>query len=452
MSSIPLARNTRPRQSTIVLIAWLSSDIVSLFGSALSGLAVPWMVLNLTHNTAATGIVSAVQLGMLVLANLVSGPLIDKLGPTKVSVTCDWISAGFIALIPILWFAHMFSIPLLIAVVAVVGAMRGPSNSAKSVLAPDIATYTHQSMERITGLSGTTNNLAGALGSAVGGVIIGLVGGPYALAFTSLGLGLGACMIGWIVRPALLSDHDAHTNVQHGKSSQDKEIKSRHTLSKAAVRSYARNYASDIVQGWKALVALPAVLGFTIIPAVTNMFDVAWSNVLTPAWVLSQHQSSSTLGLLFATLTFPALIGSIIATVFADRLPRFPVIMLGYLAVGFPRYMVMAFNAPLPVILVTLAIGGLGSGFLNPILGAVLYERIPAQSRGKIISLSSALAWGLMPIGSLLGGFAAHLMGIQHTLAILGILYLAVTITPLFLPSLRNINRLKQDSDAMITH
>ncbi|MCH4160754.1 MAG: MFS transporter [Bifidobacterium sp.] len=435
----------------LVVAAWLCSDIASLFGTALSSLAVPWMVLNFTHNTAATGVVSAIQLGALVAANLVSGPLIDKLGPTRVSIFCDYTSACFIALIPILWAVDLFSIPALIVIVAVVGALRGPANSSKSVLSPSVAQFSKQPMERITGLSGTTERLASAIGSAAGGVIIGFVGGPYALAFTSLGLIVGATLIAVIVRPALrqLSDPSVSDTKSRDSASDHQAGTAKHHLAEhrnAPLRSRTSAYFADLKTGWKALIALPTVMGLTLIPAVTNMIDIAWTDVLTPAWVLSQHLGSQTLGLLFASLTFPAMISSLIATIFASRLPRFPVFVIGYLVVGAPRYLAMAFNAPTTVVIATLIVGGIGSGFLNPILGAIIYERIPKKSRGKIISLTGAISWGLMPLGSLLGGFMSHLIGLNITLGILGIAYLIITMVPLFVPTLRHFERVQPET------
>jgi MFS family permease len=449
MNSDKTSTSHRPKttmHARIVIAAWLCSDIASLFGSALSALAVPWMVLNITHNTAATGVVSAVQLGALVAANLVSGPMIDKLGPTRISVFCDVASACCIAVIPILWSLNLFSIPALIAVVAVVGALRGPANSSKSVLSPSVAQFAKQPMERITGLSGTTERMASTIGSAAGGVIIAFVGGPYALIFTSLGLLIGATLIATVVRPALSALNTAKAQANdpgHISARIPHSTVSSPTLPhQHHLKSRITRYFADLAEGWKSLIALPMVLALTLIPAITNMIDIAWTDVLTPAWVLSQHLGSQTLGLLFASLTFPAMISSLIATILASRLPRFPVFIIGYLLVGAPRYLAMALNAPTPVVIATLVIGGIGSGFLNPILGAVIYERIPKQSRGKIVSLTSAISWGLMPVGSLLGGFMSHLAGLNLTLAIFGIIYLLVTMLPLFIPALRHFERI----------
>ena len=57
--------------------------------------------------------------------------------------------------------------------------------------------------------------------------------------------------------------------------------------------------------------------------------------------------------------------------------------------------------------------GGFASGFLNPILGAVIYERIPTPLMGRVTSLNTALCWSLMPFGGLLGGVLVQAIGLS---------------------------------------
>ena len=49
-------------------------------------------------------------------------------------------------------------------------------------------------------------------------------------------------------------------------------------------------------------------------------------------------------------------------------------------------------------------VGGFASGFINPMLGAVIFERIPAPLVGRVTSLTDAMCFALMPLGGLLGG------------------------------------------------
>jgi hypothetical protein len=51
-----------------------------------------------------------------------------------------------------------------------------------------------------------------------------------------------------------------------------------------------------------------------------------------------------------------------------------------------------------------------------------------------------------MPIGSLLGGFMSHILGLNITLGIMGIAYLIITMLPLFVPALRHFERITPET------
>jgi len=87
------------------------------------------------------------------------------------------------------------------------------------------------------------------------------------------------------------------------------------------------------------------------------------------------------------------------------------------------------------------AIGGTSSGFINPILGAIQFERIPAHVLGRVMSLISAFAWGLMPLGGLLGGSLVSAFGLTTALVACGIAYFVVTMFPAFDPTWKQIER-----------
>jgi MFS family permease len=108
---------------------------------------------------------------------------------------------------------------------------------------------------------------------------------------------------------------------------------------------------------------------------------------------------------------------------------------------GLPRFVVMAVHTPLWGILAMAVVGGFASGFLNPILGAVLYERVPEHLVGRVSSLSSACCWALMPLGGLVGGFLAGGAGLGAAMLVCGLAYFVVTMLPAVDPRWRGIDR-----------
>ena len=77
------------------------------------------------------------------------------------------------------------------------------------------------------------------------------------------------------------------------------------------------------------------------------------------------------------------------------------------------------------------AIGGLAAGPLNPILGALEYERIPADMRGRVFGALTAAAYIAMPLGALVAGPLLAGLGLRGTLLTAGGCYLTATLSML---------------------
>jgi MFS family permease len=65
----------------------------------------------------------------------------------------------------------------------------------------------------------------------------------------------------------------------------------------------------------------------------------------------------------------------------------------------------LATTPSLPVLVGTLALVGLVSGPINPLLATIRHERIPAELRGRVFGTFSAIALVAQPLGLLLAGF-----------------------------------------------
>jgi MFS family permease len=128
-----------------------------------------------------------------------------------------------------------------------------------------------------------------------------------------------------------------------------------------------------------------------------------------------------------SALGIAALAASAIAAAVAHRLPRRVTLLAGCVIAGAPRFLILAAGVPLWAVLATFAVSGFGIGFLNPVMGAVLYERIPRHLLGRIIAVSDSSAWSGIPLGGLLGGLLVGAAGLPAVLVGCGLAYLAVT-------------------------
>ena len=182
------------------------------------------------------------------------------------------------------------------------------------------------------------------------------------------------------------------------------------------------------------------LVGITVMVSLTNLIDLAWSAVLVPVWGL-EHGGAAAVGALFATFAGASALGSLVAAAYGDRLPRYATYLVCFLVTGLPRFVIMAVDTPLWGILAFCVVAGFASGFLNPILGAVIYERVPEHLIGRVSSLSTACCFALMPLGGLVGGFLVGGAGLGVAMLGCGAAYFVVTMLPAVDPRWREIDR-----------
>ncbi|GAA5144165.1 MFS transporter [Nocardioides marinquilinus] len=384
-------------------------------------LAVPLFVLEQTGSATRTGLVALAEMLPLVLSKVLGGPVIDRVGPRRVAITCDLGSLLVVAAVPLLFDLGLLSFVGLLALVAVAGALRGPGDAAKHAMIPALVDQAGVPMERATGLAGTVERTASMLGAGLGGLLVAALGAQNALLLDAASFGLSAAVLAW-----------ATVGLRRTTP---------HPVPGADAGPDPLPYLAQLREGWDFLRRDRVLLGIAVMVSITNLLDAAWSTVLMPVWSVDSGEGAKVLGLLFATFSGASALGSICAATWASRLPRFKVYLVGFLLAGLPRFLVFALDSPVPAIIAVFVVGGFACGFINPVLGAVIFERIPEPLVGRVSSLSSAMCWSLMPLGGLLGGVLIDAVGLTTTLFLVGLAYFAATMLPAVDPHWRELDR-----------
>ncbi|MEO5663572.1 MAG: MFS transporter [Nocardioides sp.] len=396
------------------LVGGLTAEGISFVGTRISMIAIPWFVLSTTGSATQTGLVAAVEITPLVVFKALGGPLLDRVGPRRVTLACDLASAFVVAAIPLLHHLGLLTFPALLVLVAIAGALRGPGDAGKAAMTPEIARVAGVSLERVTGLAGAIERTSTMLGAALAGLLIAWIGAANALYVDAFSF-LVSCAVFALATTGL------------GQP-----------VAEAAGTS---TYAKELGAGWRFLRTDPVLVAICAMVAMTNLIDQAYSAVLAPVWAKESGAGVAVLGTLFAVMSAGSVVGALIAAKWGETLPRYRTYVIAFLIAGAPRFVVMALDSPVWAVLVVTAVAGLASGFLNPILGAVILERIPAPLLGRVSSLNTALCWSLMPLGGVLGGLAVTGIGLAPALLIGGIAYAATTMAPTRVPSFRAMDR-----------
>lgn len=405
---------TTPRSRT-PLVGYLVAEAISLVGTRLSMIAIPWFVLVTTGSAAKTGLIAFAELAPLVAVKAGAGPLIDRVGARRVAIGCDVASALVVGLIPLLHAMESLTFGALLVLVALGGALRGPGDGAKSAFVPALTAHAGVPLERVTGFTAAIERSSTFVGAAAAGALVAVVGPANALALDAASFAVCATVFGLSTR---------------GMPSEQVDE-----------RPPGTSYLEELRGGWNYLRTDAVLVGLCVMVATTNLLDLAFSAVLVPVWAHDNGLGVGAVGTLFAVFAGFSVVGALLAAWWGPRLRRFPTYVVAFLITGIPRFLVLAFGFPLSVVLAVAAVGGVASGFLNPILGAVIYERIPKSLMGRVTSLNSALCWSLMPFGGILGGFLVAGFGLEAALLAIGFAYLAATMLPLFWRSFREFDR-----------
>jgi MFS family permease len=86
------------------------------------------------------------------------------------------------------------------------------------------------------------------------------------------------------------------------------------------------------------------------------------------------------------------------------------------------------------------ALGGLISGPINPVYETVVQEKTPPQMLGRVFGALQSLAMVGIPLGTLVSGFAVEGLGVIPTIAAMGVIYVAVTLSMYIRPALRQMD------------
>jgi MFS family permease len=393
------------------LIALLAANAISMVGNVLATVAIPWFVLETSGSAAKTGLVGFFTILPVVLAGLLGGALIDRLGYRRTSILADLASGASLVLIPLLHATLGLQFWHLIILVFLGALLDAPGGTARSALVPDLAARAGMPIERASSAAQVIERSSRLVGAPLAGVLIGVMGTANVLWLDALSFLVSAGLVGVCVAAAPVPR-----------------------------RTEKEPYLGELKAGLTFLRTDRVILTIVIVVMLTNFLDAAFSGVILPVYVKQVLGSPINLGLILAANAGGAVLGALAYGIVGHRLPRRGTFVAMFLFASLQLW-AFALYLPLPALLTVVAVCSVGAGPLNPIIDAVSYEHIPADMRGRVLGTITAGAWLAMPLGVLLGGVLTEQLGVGPLLVLLALAYLATTLSMATLPAMRGMNR-----------
>jgi MFS family permease len=403
----PIGRNSFPLYSLFV------ANAISLVGNVFTMIAIPWFVLQTTGSATRTGITGFFNILPVVLAGFLGGTIVDRLGYKRTSIISDLASGVTTALIPLLFFTFGLQFWQLMVLVFFGALLDTPGSTARAAMLPELAEQAGMPIERVTSLTHVIERSARMVGAPLAGLLIGIIGTANVLWLDAASFFISAGVI-WMLVPKI----QVHTE-------------------KGAVSG---NYLAELTEGLRFIARDALILSIVVMVMLTNFLDAIFGGVLQPVYVKEVYGNALNLGLLIAANGAGAVIGGLIFAALGYRLPRHATFVAAFVLTGF-RFWVYALYPPVWTLILVTLICSIGAGPLNPIIGAIEFERIPAAMRGRVFGAITAGAWIAMPLGMLLGGILTDRLGTFIMMLGLAVTFLITTLSMAFVPAMKEMNR-----------
>ena len=414
------------------IFSLLGANLISSIGNSITTLALPWFVLVTTGSAAKVGITAGVMAIGGVLASVLGGPVVDRLGFRLGSVVSDGLCSLIEAAIPVLYLAGLLQFWELLLLAFLLLSVNTPGYSARYALIPSLAGRANMPIERANAAYQSIPRLAQIAGPLLAGVLIGIIG-PAKVIFVDAG---GYALSAAIVAVGVPAVAGIRTRIESGVSiHQAVAVKHHNSLAQAGAR-----YFDELRAGLRFLRHNRLVLSMVLVATVTNLLDVPLVGVVLPVYVRQYFGSAASLGLIIGAWAAGAFLGTVSFGAVGRRLPRRLTFILSFVLSPIVIYLALITRPPLAILVIAGALAGLISGPINPLYATVIQQTTPPQLLGRVFGAIQSVSMAGIPIGTIVTGVAVQGLGVLWTIVGMGLIYLAVTLSMFLRPVLRQMD------------
>ena len=368
-------------------LLWFGATISTL-GDGLTWTALVWLVYELTGATKDIGLLVAIYTAPVIVGGPLAGYLLDRFDRRKVLLADNLIRGTFMALIPTLHLLNQLQVWHLYMAAGVYGLFKMISLAGIPAIFPSIVP--EEKLNTANAMEGISFGVGGAIGPALGGMLIALIGGANTIALDALSYFIFAACLFFL--PPLFAAHTDDSAQEYGMASAIKFIRT-----------------------------TPAIWFITLMFICANV-GMGMLSVFLPVYAKEVLRGgASTFGGLVSAATLGELIGSVIVGMVVwkwtlGRSVAAAQILTGLSFLGMLR---------LPGFTVTIAFLALAHFFSSPLTiwaQTIRMRLTPAHLRGRVISLLRTFMQAAPPLGGMLGASLLTGSGVPTTVLALATL------------------------------
>jgi MFS family permease len=374
-------------------VRFWSAASVSLVGDGVTRLALPLIAIAILDATPLeVGVLGAVQLGPFLVVGLPAGAIIDRIERVlRLMVFADVARATLLLSVPVAYAAGVLSLVHLYVVAFATGVLTVFFDTASSSYLPSL-------LERQLLVDGNSKleasrSAAQIAGPGLAGALIELTSAPVALVADALSFLTSGALIARIRQPTRVGD--VRTQVPPNSS-----------------------LRREVVEGARFLIRHPYLRAIALTTTAANFFRSALLAVVLVYLVREAGASAGAIGLAFAVGNVGFLLAVLVAPAAARRFGIGPTMRAAVSCFGPAAVLVAASPARWAVVAVAVMefVDSFGIG-LHGVNQVSLRQAVtPEHLRGRVAATLRLGMFGGIPLGTLLGGALATLVGLQPAL------------------------------------
>jgi MFS family permease len=384
----------------------LACDVISVTGTAVATVALPFAVLAIGGSASAVGYVAAAYLVPLIGFLLLGGVVADRLPRHQVMVAANVVQALAQAASAVLVLAGQARVWELAALAAARGAGTGFYLPASEGLLPHTVPAGQRASANAIDRIGRNGGQIG--GAAVGGVLVGLAGPGWGLAADAASFAVAAGLRAGMRFPALPAGPRA-----------------------GLLHELREGWADFISRRW--LWAIVAQFAFVV--AILS----GTQSVLGPLVADAHLGGARSWGLILAAQGVGAVLGGFIMIRFRPR----RMLLAASLAVPADALFLLALAVPLPVPVIAAAAfltGGCVEVF-SVNWATTMQQEIPPAMLSRLSSYDALGSFALAPVGTAVAGPLAGSLGTRAVLAAGAVAIVLLSAAVLLVPEVRHLER-----------
>ena len=374
--------------------ALVAAEVVSVLGTRMTYLALPWFVLVTTGSPGKMTLVLAAEIAPMAILGIPSGTLVQRIGSRSTMLIADFARAPILASIPLLHAAGMLRFGFLLGLVAVLGCFMPPYFASQRAILPELVGEDERTMSQANSSIEGGAAFAALIGPAIAGLLIPFIGAPNVLYVDAATYFIAFLLVLTFVPR-------------------------RKPLAAAA--------RSGVLAGLRFLLKDRLLAPIAGVVVAFGFLSAGMSAGL-PVYAFDEFGGSSRIaGLFYAALGAGALVGSLLAVVVVRKVT--PLRLAGFAVVAFsvPLW-VLPFLPPWPVVFGALFVATLFTPLVNGPIIAVLTARTPEDLRAKVITAVISVNTLAAPLGFLVAGQVLEHWGVVplFTAVVAGITWMAI--------------------------